>query len=397
MEKLWNNRWTAGLAASAVLALVGLLSWVRLISGGLLGGTGMSNVFNWGFLIVVFAFLVGFAAGSQLFAAYALFSRKDELSGFVLPAQVISLGAGCGAGVAIMADLGAPWNMAQMLLHLNFASPLAWDMVALTLFILLSVASLTALLLGSRASAPLMALAGISAVALQVVEGLLFALQEARAWWYGAVMPIDFLVVAVMSGAAAMTLVCAVSKKEAAIDAARIFARCFAVVAVLHLVLMAVELVSLSLEGTPASMMALSLVGDHAFVYGSEIAFTLVALVAFIPLSKRGGAGGLAIASIVAIIGLVAHRFMLLYPALGGSTLFVGLSGGMSAGSAEWAYPVSTGLYPVGGPAFEIVQGYVPSALEISSALLPIGVTALVSIVAYGVACRVRGRSELAA
>lgn len=390
MDKLSRNRIAAGLAASAVAVLVGLLAWVRLVTGGLLGATGMSNVFNWGLLIVVFAFLVGFAAGAQLFASYAALSRKKELASFVLPAQAISLGAACGAGVAIVADLGAPWNMMQMILHLQLASPLAWDMIALTAFVVLSAACLVSLALKSKATVVLMAAAGVAALALQVIEGLLFALQEARAWWYGAVMPVDFLVVAVMSGAAIMALATALSKKEKSLEAARFFGRAFAVAGLAHVALMAVEYAMLSFEGAGAPAMTLSLVGDHALLYGAEIVLTLAAAIMFAFLSRgEKGARGFVVAGVLAVLGLVAHRFMLLYPALGGSTLFAGLSNGAGP---EWAYPVSTGLYPTDAVTFAIVQDYVPGAMEILSALLPFGLTVFVVIAACAVVKRASAR-----
>ena len=45
-----------------VLLVVGLIAWIVQLTGGLLAGSNMTNVFLWGLMIAVFAFLVGFGA-----------------------------------------------------------------------------------------------------------------------------------------------------------------------------------------------------------------------------------------------------------------------------------------------------------------------------------------------
>lgn len=384
MDRFIRKPYVVGLCIAIALALIGFAAWLRIVSAGMLGTTGMSNVFNWGFLIAVFAFLVGFAAGAQILASYAVVFKRDELSACVFPAQAISLGASCGAGVAIVADLGAPWNILQMILHLNVSSPLAWDMMALTLFVFLSAASLVAVIRDSKAKTPLLLAAGASAIALQIVEGLLFALQEARAWWHSVAMPVDFLVVAIISGAAALVLVDMFSKDGRAHGATRVLCRVLTVSVCAHLLLTGVELALLALEESPESSMVMSLLSKYAELYGLEIALLFLAAV-LAAVSRKSAmlpfvSGGLA------ILGLAAHRLMLLYPAFGATTLFVGLPGGEPRG--WWAYPASTGLYPADGAAFAIVYSYAPSVLEVVSALLPLGVALAVVVIAYAVGKR---------
>ena len=106
---------------------------------GLYDTANVGNAMSWGLLIAVFAFLVGFGAGSQFLASLIVLLKKDHLLPWATLAQAIALAGGCGAGVAIIADLGSPWNMLAMILSPNPASPLTWDMLALSAFVVVSL------------------------------------------------------------------------------------------------------------------------------------------------------------------------------------------------------------------------------------------------------------------
>ncbi len=286
------------IAVAALCVCAGLGAWIAMMSLGLATTTAMGNIFNWGLLIAVFAFLVGFGAGSQLvgnifnwgllIAVFAflvgfgagsqlvasgivLFGR-EESQRLVLPLQACGLGGAIGAAVAVLADLGSPLHIVAMLLHPNPASPLVWDMVALTAFIVLAFGAIgaavavladlgsplhiVAMLLHPNPASPLvwdmvaltafivlafvgllavargwrsrrawMAVAGVAAVALQVVEGLLFALMGARAWWHSVLEPVDFLVVALVCGLTLAVLLGVFSKYSDGLGAAVRMAR----------------------------------------------------------------------------------------------------------------------------------------------------------------------------
>lgn len=63
-----------------ILLVVGLIAWIMQLTGGLLAGSNMTNVFLWGLMIAVFAFLVGFGAGSQFVASAIILRGKRSLS-----------------------------------------------------------------------------------------------------------------------------------------------------------------------------------------------------------------------------------------------------------------------------------------------------------------------------
>ena len=156
----------------AVLLVAGAVGWGIQLSGGLLAHSGMTNIFLWGVMIAMFAFLVGFGAGSQLVASAIWLTGREDLRPLARTAATWGLACVAGAGVAILADLGALRNILAMIVGLNLRSPLAWDMIAMTAFIVLAVIELVAMARQSPRTQLWAVLAGVAAVALQVVEGL---------------------------------------------------------------------------------------------------------------------------------------------------------------------------------------------------------------------------------
>lgn len=385
MGKVLSKRQLTVLIVALVVAAAGLAAWIAQLTAGLLATTSLSNVFCWGLLIGMFAFCVGFGAGGQLAASYIVLSKRSELQRFALPAQAAGLGGAIGASVAIIADLGSPENILAMLLHLNIASPLAWDMMALTFFIAASVVGLAALARSWKSARAWMIVGAVAAVALQVVEGLLFALPSARVWWHSVIVPADFLMVAFVCGFALVLAMAVVAgkKSEGALSAARRFGKLLALTIAVHVALALAELVVLIVEGTAASQATLGAVMAYLPLYLAELGLPLIAAVLLLARGEKAGVAELGVASALAIVGMFAHRLMLLYPAFSAPTLFAGLS---NQASPAWAYPASTGLYAATGDAFAMTQAYVPSAIEWASILLPVGCAVAVALGALALA-----------
>lgn len=394
MKETLFGRNGKALIACAIVAVIGLGAWIAMMTCGLLTTTDMSNIFDWGLLIAVFAFLVGFGAGGQFVASCIVLARAGSLMPYATIMQGVAVAGGVGAGVAIVADLGNPLHMLALLAHPNPASPLTWDMIALTAFIAAAVIGWVALARDWKSKRAWMAVGLVAALALQVVEGCLFALQSARAWWHSITMPLDFIVVAFVCGLALAVIVSAASKREGALVAARRFANMLFVFVVAHVALSLIEVCGLVLEPTGGAAMALTLIGRYIVLYAVEL---VVPLAAVIVLKARQAQGDRAAhdedlgpsvrtyiwCGALVVIGMFAHRLMLLYPAFGGSTLFTALS---NQTSPSWAYPVSTGFLASAKETWALTQAYFPAPVECLSALLPIGLAALIALLACNVA-----------
>lgn len=386
-----TRKWPIVLAV--ILIVVGCAAWVCQLTMGLLVGSGMSNTFSWGLLIAIFAFLVGFGAGSQFVASYIVLANRKDLMPYVKTAQVIALAGAIGAAIAILIDLGHPWHILSMVLGPNPISPLTWDMIALTAFIVIAVIDLIAVARQSKLLKFWMALGLVAAFALQLVEGLLFALMEARVWWHSFIMPVDFIVVAVVCGLAVAVIVCSFTSRDYKSEALHDLSVMLAGAIVVHLVLSVIDLAIVIFGGSAADAGALSALVSALPLYILELALPLAAV--FVLLRTRADqAKNMRIGGILVVVGMFCHRLMLLYPAFGSPTLFVPLS---NEPSPSWPIPASTGLYDQTGLAFEIAQGYVPNFFEWAAMLLPLGAALAVFLVGSWFAKKIAKEPEAVA
>lgn len=359
-----------------VLLVVGLIAWIVQLTGGLLAGSNMTNVFLWGLMIAVFAFLVGFGAGSQFVASAIILSGKEELKPLARIAGACGLACVCAAGVAILADLGAIRNAFAMIVGMNPRSPLAWDMIAMCTFIVLSIVQLVMIVRDARSVKVWAVLAGLAALALQIVEGLLFFTQTAHGWWATPIMPVDFLAVAFVSGFALILLIACV--KGASSKALAWLGRICASAIAVHLVLALIDLCLMFFEGTPESAGILAAVGSNILLYLVELILPFIAMIMLFLPKNRGQKKPALIASILVIVGIFAHRLMLLFPAYNAPSLYLQLSG---TDFTTGPYPISTGRYLDWGLTFANTTPYFPAGPEWLAMLFPIGLALVAAVV----------------
>lgn len=359
-----------------VLLVVGLIAWIVQLTGGLLAGSNMTNVFLWGLMIAVFAFLVGFGAGSQFVASAIILSGKEELKPLARIAGACGLACVCAAGVAILADLGAIRNALAMIVGMNPRSPLAWDMIAMCTFIVLSIVQLVMIARDARSVKVWAVLAGLAALALQIVEGLLFSTQTAHGWWATPIMPVDFLAVAFVSGFALILLIACV--KGASSKALAWLGRICASAIAVHLVLALIDLCLMFFEGTPESAGILAAVGSNILLYLVELILPFIAMIMLFLPKNRGQKKPALIASILVIVGIFAHRLMLLFPAYNAPSLYLQLSG---TDFTTGPYPISTGRYLDWDLTFANTTPYFPAGPEWLAVLFPIGLALVAAVV----------------
>ncbi len=390
-----------GLAA----VVVGAAAWVYQLIGGL-AVTNMSNLFSWGFYIGCFVFLVGVAAGGMIISSSIYLFDVQRLKPFGKIASLSAFACILAAGCMVIVDLGRAQNIVQMLIHPNFSSPLVWDIVVITLYLVLTFLSVYFQLLPDckrsgkrffnrwiekRTEAEIDAVSHrwsriVAIVALPVavlihtVTALIFATQNGHPWWHTAMLPADFIAMAVASGGALVLLIAlaAIGRahwREHMAGLATI-ARIAAVALAVHFFFVAVELVLLAWTGGGESAALLqSLTGTCGILYALEIVLTAAAMALFFTKAGTSRPTLLATGSIIALAGTLIHRLMLLYPEFASSSLSF-----TTATGTEWLYPLSTGRYLMTGQAFASTYAYVPNIIEVAVVLLPFGI--LLSVLA---------------
>lgn len=373
---------------SLACLLISLAAWFYQIQQGLVV-TNMRNPFNWGLYIAVFAFFVGIAAGGLIVSSSVYLFNLEPLRPFTRVASLSALAATLGAMAIILPDLGRVDRIYQLLLHPNFVSPLIWDVIVLSTYLVITFLSVYFQLLPERRPAlaeqakrraRVVAYVGLPvAVLIHTVTALIFATQRSRSWWHTAVLPPDFIAVAVASGTAlVMTIMLLALGREGLkrhAGAFRILSGIIAGALVIHFFFLAVDLIVHGWWGGPeAAGLFAQLFDKYGALYGLELVLLLAAMVYFFIARERQSYGSLVTGCLVLFAGVFIHRLMLMFPAFNQVPLHLPLPGT----GAGWSYPVALGQFRPGMEVFVSSWPYAPSWVEVAVMLLPLGLVGLV-------------------
>jgi Ni/Fe-hydrogenase subunit HybB-like protein len=145
IESFPKGRWYFAMTIS--LALLGWLtvSLAVTILGGI-GHWGVQNPVGWGFAIISFVFWVGIGHAGTLISAILFLLNQRWRTGVARFAEAMTIFAVMCAGLFPLIHTGRPWLAAYWLLPLpnhhhvwiNFRSPLAWDVFAISTYLTVS-------------------------------------------------------------------------------------------------------------------------------------------------------------------------------------------------------------------------------------------------------------------
>lgn len=388
------------LGGSIVVSIVALSAWVYQLSQGLIV-TNMRNSFSWGLYIATFAFFVGIAAGGLIISSSVYLFNIEKLKPFTRIASLSAFASILGAGAMILPDMGRVDRIFNLFIHPNFYSPLVWDVIVITAYMIVTFFSVYVQLLPdwkkenrgflngwtkdhteeeilalSKKWSKRVSLIGLPiAVLIHTVTALIFATQASRGWWNTAILPPDFISVAVASGTALVMLIAlfVVGKDrfEEYHGAFKILATIVAGALVVHFFFVAVDLLIHGWWGKPETHELFSLIfGRYGLVYATELLLPGFTMIYFFSAKGKASYTSLILGSILLFIGVFAHRMMLMFPAFNSVSLTLSLP---AAGIESWSYPISVGQLREGMPSFVISWSYVPSLIECLLALLPFG------------------------
>lgn len=203
----------AGMAAGLGAYLEQLEQGLRL--------TGLSRQFTWGAYIGMFTFAVGIAASAVITAIPAVarpVSPGDDaipppLAPLPLFAEGMAVAALLVAIACVVADLGRPQNLLGLLLHPSPTSPMFWDMLALSAYLLVTLVlftsgleSLRHRLAPSRGMRRLLLVSIPLALSIHIITAFLYAGLPDRHYWLTSVLGTRFLASALCSGPALLLL-----------------------------------------------------------------------------------------------------------------------------------------------------------------------------------------------
>lgn len=205
-----------GVGVLAAIMVIGFCAYLFQLTQGLCV-TGMSNGVSWGLYITCFMFFVGLSAGGLIVASSAHVFGIESFKRVSMPAVITSTVCILCAGAFILIDLGGIQRIWNMFIHLNFTSPLAWDMCVITTYLVINVLDIIWLRRGDERKVKMLSYVALPvAILVHSVTAWIFGLQIAKAW-YSAIMAPIFVASACDSGLA-LLLICLL-----ALDRAKLF------------------------------------------------------------------------------------------------------------------------------------------------------------------------------
>lgn len=222
-----NNYYWMWLAFLGTFMAIGAICYIRQYLYGL-GLTGMSRDVSWGLYISNFTFLVGVAAGGVMLVLpyyihnYKAFGKITILGEFLAIASILM------CLMFIVADLGQPLRMLNVVFHPTPNSMLFWDMIVLNGYLLLNIICGWVILTAERKQVKppkwvyfFVYISIPFAISIHTVTAMLYCGLPGRHFWLSAIIAPRFLASAFAAGPALIILVSRILKKVAHFDAGR--------------------------------------------------------------------------------------------------------------------------------------------------------------------------------
>lgn len=374
MSTLFKKPGVIALAAAVAIGLV--LYVIQLING--LGVTGMNNSTSWGLYLTTFMFFVGLSAGGLIVASSASIFHIEKFKAVALPAVICSLVCICCAGICVLVDLGGVQRIWRMLVGLNFTSPLAWDMIVITLYIVLNILYLV-FMCGKKADANKVAVVSRfalpCAILVHSVTAWIFGLEIAKEAWNTALLAPIFVASAMDSGLALLMLVLFGLKAKGLLETSK---ELFSSLAGLLCTCTAVdfyfifcEVLTTAYNGTAAGNAVIDtlLFGGTAPFFWFEIICGLVVPFAILVFAKnRQNMKMVGLASILVVLGVFCKRCWLMFTGFATPNI-VGGNGITLGTSAAQTGDAST--------VWSVMGTYMPTVSEV---LVTLGIFALAAL-----------------
>lgn len=184
------------IGVSAAVVVVGVVLWAMQLSGGMVQ-TAMRNLDSWGLYITGFMFFVGLSAGGLIISSVPKAFGIAGFGGISKVAVFSSIACTvCAIGLVVV-DMGQPFRVWELFVYSNLGSPLMWDIIVLSTYLILSCVYLWAQIQAERGKMSAVALRVISVIALvcavlvHSVTAWIFGLQQGREYVaHGALGPL---------------------------------------------------------------------------------------------------------------------------------------------------------------------------------------------------------------
>lgn len=208
----------------SVLIILGAFAYARQIKHGLIE-TNMRDQVSWGFYIGNFTFLVGIAAAAIMLIIPAYIYEWKPIKEISILGEMLAISALVMCFCFVLVDIGRPdrfWHIIPFIGILNLPhSLLAWDVIALSSYLILNVFIVVYLLYkgyleksyNKKLIYPLMVLSIPMAISIHTVTAFLYNGLPARPFWNSSILAPRFLASAFSSGPAILLALLQILRK----------------------------------------------------------------------------------------------------------------------------------------------------------------------------------------
>lgn len=167
-----------------------------------------------GMNIAIYFYLTGLSAGSFILSTLAYGFGMEQYKplgrvGIILATVLLII-----APFFLLIHIGIPYRAWHLFVYLNFESPITWGSFLLILYPINCIIYGFFMFKENMKLTRIFGLIGIPlAISVHGYTGFILAFGKARALWNTAIMPILFLVSAIVSGIALMILVCVIKDR----------------------------------------------------------------------------------------------------------------------------------------------------------------------------------------
>ncbi|OGS04688.1 MAG: hypothetical protein A3G41_00310 [Elusimicrobia bacterium RIFCSPLOWO2_12_FULL_59_9] len=136
IEKPGKGFWLAA-AVLACIFLWGLSAWAWQVKNGL-KVTGLNVPVFWGIYLVNFVFFIGISHAGTLISSILRITETEWRRPFTRAAEAITVFSLPFGASSVIVDLGRPERLLNVLLYPHFTSPILWDVVCISTYLVTS-------------------------------------------------------------------------------------------------------------------------------------------------------------------------------------------------------------------------------------------------------------------
>lgn len=309
------------IGVSAAVVVVGVVLWAMQLSGGMVQ-TAMRNLDSWGLYITGFMFFVGLSAGGLIISSVPKAFGIAGFGGISKVAVFSSIACTvCAIGLVVV-DMGQPFRVWELFVYSNLGSPLMWDIIVLSTYLILSCVYLWAQIQAERGKMSAVALRVISVIALvcavlvHSVTAWIFGLQQGREMWHTALLAPWFVSSALVCGTALVMVVAIALRRSGYLSLDQSYlvklAKLLGAFVMVDLYFFGCDLLTEAFPGgSGAEVVAMLTAGPLAPYFWTEVVgCALCAVICFTPALRTNAL--LVAGSLLAILGIFCKRVQLL-------------------------------------------------------------------------------------